>query len=55
MEFLHIIYHHIFPSFPSVFASVTASPAAAVGPTDMIFGMKVCFYYGMLIFAKSGS
>ncbi len=51
----HHHHHNIFPSFPSVLASVTASPAAANGPTDMIFGMKVCFDYGMLIFGKSRS
>ena len=49
-------YPYIFPSFPSfrlsVFASVTASPAAASGPMHMIFGMKIYLDYGMLIFGK---
>ncbi len=28
---------------PSVIVSVTASPAAAVGPTDMIFGIFIAY------------
>ena len=38
--------------FLAFLASVTASPAAVVGPTDMIFGMEVCFNCGMLIFGE---
>ncbi len=34
-------YPYIFPSFPSVLACVTACPAAAVGPRDVIFGMMI--------------
>ncbi len=41
--------------FLAFLPSVTASPAAAVGPMDMNFGRKVCFDYGMPIFGKSRS
>ncbi len=46
-EFLasYLTYPYIFPNFPSVHPSVivciTASPATAIGPTDMIFGMMI--------------
>ncbi len=40
--------------FLAFLASVTASPAATNGPTDMSFGMEVCFHCGMLIFEKLG-
>ncbi len=46
---------YIFPSFPYVIASVTGSPAAANGTTDISFGMQVCLDCGMLIFGKLGS
>ncbi len=56
--FIHISsieLYRIIIYFLAFLASVTASPAAANGPTDMRFGMEVCFGCGMLIFAKSGS
>ncbi len=44
-----------FRPFPSVCHAVTTSPAAANGPMDMIFGIRVDIDDRMPIFEKSGS
>ena len=55
IKYKNIRDNHILIYFLAFRPSATPSPAAAVGPTHMIFGTKVCLYYGMLIFGKLGT